>query len=104
MLNSQRLHLGVRTNGQVLGDVELPPWATDHKDFVAKMRQALESDYVRQHLHHWIDLVFGYKQRGEEAVKANNGIPIPPPFNGYLLLILTPETQQCFITSPTRVQ
>lgn len=43
-------------------------------DFISKLRQALESDYVSNHLHHWIDLIFGYKQNGPEAIKANNGI------------------------------
>ncbi len=34
--------------------------------------KALESDYVSAHLHEWIDLIFGYKQNGEEALKAHN--------------------------------
>ena len=34
--------------------------------------QALESDYVSSHLHEWIDLIFGFKQKGEEALKAHN--------------------------------
>lgn len=36
------------------------------------MRQALESDYVSNNIHKWIDLIFGYKQRGQEAIKAKN--------------------------------
>jgi len=31
-----------------------------------------ESDHVSAHLHEWVDLIWGYKQRGEEAVKACN--------------------------------
>jgi hypothetical protein len=27
---------------------------------------------VSNHLHEWIDLIFGYKQRGKEAVDAHN--------------------------------
>jgi WD40 repeat protein len=53
-------------------DVKLPPWAQNVHDFIRIHRAALESDYVSEHLHHWIDLIWGYKQRGEEAVRAKN--------------------------------
>ncbi|KXJ94184.1 beige/BEACH domain-containing protein [Microdochium bolleyi] len=53
--------------------VELPPWAKgDPKIFIAKHREALESPYVSQHLHAWIDLIFGYKQLGDLAVENLN--------------------------------
>lgn len=78
-----------------MGDVELPPWVPngDPRLFIAIHRQvpthtpfvrllclkialgtgqALESHYVTEHLHCWIDLVFGYKQTGPAAVQALN--------------------------------
>ncbi|KAM8735227.1 neurobeachin-like protein 2 isoform 1-T1 [Acanthopagrus schlegelii] len=53
-------------------DVLLPRWATSREDFIRKHRKALECEHVSNHLHEWIDLIFGYKQRGEEAVNALN--------------------------------
>eukprot|EP01113_Clastostelium_recurvatum_P032618 TRINITY_DN4216_c0_g1_i3.p1 TRINITY_DN4216_c0_g1~~TRINITY_DN4216_c0_g1_i3.p1 ORF type:complete len:2476 (+),score=625.81 TRINITY_DN4216_c0_g1_i3:3-7430(+) len=54
------------------GDVVLPPWAASPEAFVRINREALESEYVSQNLHSWIDLIFGYKQRGQEAIDAHN--------------------------------
>ncbi|XP_011603991.2 neurobeachin-like protein 2 isoform X2 [Takifugu rubripes] len=55
-----------------VADVLLPRWAASREDFIRMHMKALESEYVSSHLHEWIDLIFGYKQRGEEAVKALN--------------------------------
>ncbi len=51
----------------------MPNWASSHKDFLKKHQAALESDHVSRNLHNWIDLIFGYKQRGPHAVEADNG-------------------------------
>ena len=92
--------LGKLQTGETLNDVILPKWASSPEDFIHKHRQALvrtilvcsreltvffthdgdwlwwcliqESEYVSAHLHEWIDLIFGYKQIGPEAVKARN--------------------------------
>ncbi|KAL5962452.1 Neurobeachin, partial [Taenia solium] len=70
--NTNDYDFGALEDGTKLGDVVLPPWATSPEEFVRIHRQALESELVSCQLHHWIDLIFGYKQRGPEAVKATN--------------------------------
>ena len=70
--NVNRVDFGAKQSGRRVDDVRLPPWARDARDFVAKNRAALESEYVSEHLHLWIDLIFGYKQRGAEATEADN--------------------------------
>ena len=71
--NHNQLTLGQRQNGTLVSEVDLPPWANgSSQTFVEVMRAALESEYVSANLHHWIDLVFGYKQQGAAAVEATN--------------------------------
>lgn len=71
--NANNFKLGTSQDGEILGDVELPPWAKNSPErFVEVMRAALESDVCSEMLPDWIDLIFGRKQQGPEAVKANN--------------------------------
>lgn len=74
LLNANGFDFGQRQgDGETIDKVALPPWAKgDPKIFIAKNREALESEYVNQNLHHWIDLVFGQKQQGEAALEATN--------------------------------
>ncbi|KAG2456941.1 NBEA protein, partial [Polypterus senegalus] len=71
-VNSNVYNLGVRDDRTVVSNVDLPPWAKKPEDFVRINRMALESEFVSCQLHQWIDLIFGYKQRGPEAVRALN--------------------------------
>ncbi|XP_077135423.1 lipopolysaccharide-responsive and beige-like anchor protein [Ranitomeya variabilis] len=71
-VNSNDYNLGVMDDGTVVSDVELPPWAKTPEEFVRTNRLALESEFVSCQLHQWIDLIFGYKQQGPEAVRALN--------------------------------
>jgi hypothetical protein len=71
LINENGFDLGEGRDGRV-DDVELPGWATSPADFCYKMRKALECDLVSHALHNWIDLMWGYKQRGQAAVEASN--------------------------------
>lgn len=73
LTNQEGFDFGVRQNGEKVDYVTLPPWAeNDPRKFTLIHRQALESDFVRENIPHWIDLVFGYKQTGKAAVDAVN--------------------------------
>lgn len=72
--NTNSLPLGeMQDDRGEVGEVVLPPWCNnDPFEFVRIHRAALESEYVSEHLHEWIDLIFGFKQTGPAAVEANN--------------------------------
>eukprot|EP01137_Pigoraptor_chileana_P014773 Opistho-2@69840 len=71
--NHNHFHFGTKQTGEELNHVMLPAWAHGSaREFIRKHREALESPYVSAHLHEWIDLVFGCKQQGEQAVDARN--------------------------------
>ncbi|RDL41449.1 BEACH protein [Venustampulla echinocandica] len=74
LTNHNDFNFGLRqSDGGSVDTVQLPPWAKgDPKVFIAKHREALESPYVSKHLHQWIDLIFGCKQRGEAAIESVN--------------------------------
>ncbi|KAK9721361.1 hypothetical protein K7432_003503 [Basidiobolus ranarum] len=72
LVNINNFDLGVKQTGTRVDDIVLPKWAKSPEEFVRIHREALESDHVSENIHKWIDLIFGYKQRGEEAAKAHN--------------------------------
>ena len=62
MQNKKRVH-----------NVELPEWSKENPYlYVTKLRRAFEDNTVNKHINKWIDLIFGFKQRGEEAIKNIN--------------------------------
>nr|CAB3263579.1 lysosomal-trafficking regulator-like [Phallusia mammillata] len=73
LCNLEGFDFGLRQCGLRVHHVTLPLWCReDPRLFVLIHRQALESDYVTANLHHWIDLVFGFKQTGQAALDAVN--------------------------------
>jgi WD40 repeat protein len=73
-INTNTLPLGeLQDDRGVVNHVLLPPWCQSNPyEFIRLHREALESDYVSDHLHEWIDLIFGFKQTGKAAVDACN--------------------------------
>ncbi|KAG5469563.1 hypothetical protein LSCM1_02787 [Leishmania martiniquensis] len=73
LANADHLNLGHKSDGKAVDDVLLPPWAKNSRQvFTAVMRYALECPYVVEHLHQWIDLVFGVRRRGPLALERYN--------------------------------
>ncbi|CAD8111064.1 unnamed protein product [Paramecium primaurelia] len=72
LINCDKLELGITQDGEVIDDAVIPAWAENAVDFLAKMRIALESPYVQVNLPQWIDLIFGSKSSGNEALLNDN--------------------------------
>ena len=54
-----------------INDVELPPWSNNRSsNFIIEMRKNLEKNNLK--INKWVDLIFGYLQKGEKAEENNN--------------------------------
>jgi hypothetical protein len=60
------------TDGKDISAVNTGNWCRNNHDFVHKMRHFLQADAVSLGLPSWLDLLFGFKSRGEPAVDAKN--------------------------------
>lgn len=74
--NDNGFDLGELPGKVSISNVKLPPWARNSPDlFVKKHREALESQHVSDHLHEWIDLIFGCNQPYESPNAPNTPNP-----------------------------
>ena len=69
--NLNNLNMGIKENNELVDHV-LTPCNNEPFEFVTTLRKVLESTEVSSNIHKWIDLIFGYKQRGKEADLAYN--------------------------------
>ena len=73
LTNKNKFDFGMTQKGDDVCDVQLPVWArNDPIEFIKRNREALESQIVSENLHNWIDLIFGWKQRGIPAEESMN--------------------------------
>ena len=73
LLNLNSFDFGETQNRERVDDVLLSLWsANEPRFFVEMIRKSLETPTVSEKLHHWIDLIFGYKQKGKPAVDSLN--------------------------------
>jgi hypothetical protein len=74
--NAMEFAFGFKQNGVLVDDIVLPRWSfNDPVEFIRAHRRALECEYVSANLHHWIDLIFGERQKGDLAVESINVFP-----------------------------
>ena len=72
-LNSnQDIIYGITQNGVEIYHAKSSAWASSNWDFINKHKMALESSVCSKEISNWIDLIFGYKQHGTNALNAYN--------------------------------
>ena len=70
-INFNNLNMGKLENGDLVNDI-FTPCENDPFEFVILMRSILESEKISLNIKNWIDLIFGYKNRGKEAENCFN--------------------------------
>jgi hypothetical protein len=72
-ININNYDFGLTQTKERIDNVALPKWAKGNPYlFVSVLRKTVEAEYVSKNLSNWVDLVYGYKQRGKEAINEMN--------------------------------
>jgi Beige/BEACH domain len=50
-----------------VNEVTLPKWCKNEHDYIRINREVLESKHVTNKLRHWIDMLFGAKQKDPDS-------------------------------------
>lgn len=71
--NINNINFGKKQDNTVVCDVELPKCFKNNPFlFIIGLKTSLESDYTSSQIGQWIDLIFGFKQKGKDAEIAKN--------------------------------
>ena len=87
-ININKLELG-KSNDKQIDNVKMPNWCLDNPYFfIENYRSLLECGYLN--INSWIDLIFGYYQRGKIAQSIGN-IYLPCVYDGVMNFRIKPE-------------
>jgi hypothetical protein len=71
--NINNINFGKKQDNTTVSDVDLPTcFGNNPYLFVIFLKNALENEQVSLNINQWLDLIFGYKQKGKEAENALN--------------------------------
>lgn len=66
LINIDENYFGYTQNHELIEHVEIPPWGANNPYFfTSQLRQIMESEEVSENINEWIDLIFGFKQKGK---------------------------------------
>ena len=72
-VNINHFIFGNSSGNLKVNNVILPKWSLNSPRLFSKMmKKSLENAFVSTHINDWIDLIFGYKQKGNEAIESYN--------------------------------
>ena len=99
-LNINNLDFGIKVDNVRVEKVELPGWANnDPYIFVTMMKENLEREEISSKINDWIDLIFGFKQRGKEAEIYGNVFSHKSYEDNVNLNNQDPKDYDCFMQS-----
>ena len=72
-LNINKFDFGLNSEKNNIDNVIIPSWGKHSPRLFCKiLKKSIETKYVSSNINNWIDLIFGYKQKGKQAEKFYN--------------------------------